>query len=103
MEAYTMNFDFATVPAITAVVFGLGQLYKLTPFNTKWIPLFCGIAGFVLGILYYLVSMDAFEPIAFFSSVASGIASGLAATGAHQAVTQIASDKNHMDSYDGID
>ena len=98
-----MNIDFATVPAITAVVFGLGQLYKLTPFNTKWIPLFCGIAGCLIGVIYYLISTPAFEAAGFFSAFASGIASGLAATGAHQAATQLASDKNHMDTYDGID
>ena len=98
-----MNFDFATIPAITAVVFGLGQLYKLTPFNTKWIPLVCGVSGCILGILYYVCSMETFVIGDFFSAFASGIASGLAATGAHQPVTQLASDKNHMDSYDGID
>jgi len=97
-----MNLGIATIPAITAIAFGCGQLYKLTKWNTKWIPLMCGIIGFVLGIIVYFFGMETFEIIPFLTSIASGIASGLAATGAHQAVTKIASDANHTDHYDGI-
>ena len=97
-----MNLGIATVPAITAIAFGCGQLYKLTPWNTKWIPLMCGIVGAALGLIVYFFGMDTFDAMEFFSALASGIASGLAATGMHQAVTKIASDSNHTDDYDGI-
>ena len=97
-----MELGLAKIPAITAIAFGIGQLYKLTPWNTKWIPLVCGIVGAILGTIVYFFGMETFEILPFITSIASGIASGLAATGAHQAVTKIASDANNTDHYDGI-
>lgn len=97
-----MELNIATIPAITAIAFGCGQLYKLTPWNTKWIPLMCGVIGAVLGLVVYFVGMESFDIMAFLTALAGGIASGLAATGAHQAVTKIASDSNSTDNYDGI-
>lgn len=97
-----MELAIATIPVITAVAFGLGQLYKLTPWNTKWIPLMCGIVGAILGVVIYFFTFDEFAIVEFLGYIASGIASGLAATGVHQAATKLIEDANHMDDYNGI-
>ena len=59
------------ITGITLICYLGGMGVKLSPLDNKWIPLFCGILGGALGAL------------------AMGIASGLAATGADQAVRQL--------------
>ena len=61
---------------------------KLSKLDDKWIPLLCGIAGGLLGLLAMRV-MPEFPATNLIDAIAVGIASGLAATGVDQAVRQL--------------
>jgi len=83
-----MDFGFAGVPAITVICLLLAQLVKQTPINDKWIPIFCGVLGGILGViqLYVIPEFPAHDLLA---AIAIGITSGLAATGIHQIGKQL--------------
>ena len=76
------------VPVITVIAFLIGLAVKLMPLNDKWIPVICGFCGGVLGIVAMCVMPDfpVKDPL---TSVAVGIVSGLASTGAHQIYKQL--------------
>lgn len=83
------TFGFAPVAAITIISFLCGIGWNLSKMNNKWIPLICGCVGGLLGgISFWLVPsvMPAQDPI---TAVAIGIASGFAATGIHQTISQL--------------
>jgi len=83
-----MNFGIAGVAAITVIAWLIGETVKNTGLDNKWIPVICGLCGGVLGMLGMNVipNFPAQDPI---TAAAVGIASGLAATGFHQAVKQL--------------
>ena len=56
--------------------------------DNKWIPLLCGVLGGALGLLAMRVMPD-FPASNLIDAAAVGIASGLAATGADQAIKQL--------------
>ena len=74
-------FGLGTVAAITVLCYLAGTGVKTTPLDNKYIPVICGGAGLVLG----LVALYA-DPI---TAAAVGAVSGLAATGINQAVKQL--------------
>lgn len=79
-----MNFGIATVVAITVLTYLIGEFVKCTKLDNKWIPVICGGAGLVLGILAYYLGMPdmpASDPV---TAAAIGVVSGLAATGINQ-------------------
>ncbi len=80
--------EFATVAAITMICFLIGLAVKISPLDDKWIPLIVGIAGGILGAVGMTV-MPEFPANNVIDAVAVGIASGLAATGAHQIGKQL--------------
>lgn len=67
--------------------------------NNKWIPIFCGVVGGVLGIVGMYIMHD-FPAADYITAAAVGIVSGLAATGVDQAVKQL-SDKEEIDAAEG--
>lgn len=84
--------DFSTIgieaiPAITVICFLIGEAVKLTPLDSKWIPVICGFCGGILGVVA-MYTMPGFPADNIITAVAIGIVSGLAATGAHQLVHQ---------------
>ena len=83
-----MDFGIASVTGITVICYLMGQIVKVTSLDNKWIPVIVGIFGALLGIvgLYIMADFPATEPL---TAAAVGIASGLAATGIHQAAKQI--------------
>lgn len=83
-----MDFGIAGVAGITVICYLIGQIVKSTGIDNKWIPCIVGAVGGLLGVagLYVMADFPASEPI---TAVAVGIVSGLAATGANQAVKQI--------------
>ncbi|NLU24228.1 MAG: enolase [Clostridiales bacterium] len=83
-----MNFGIASVAAITVIAWLIGQIVKVSGLNNKWIPVICGLSGGILGILAVGIMPD-FPAQDYITAAAVGIASGLAATGAHQAVRQL--------------
>jgi len=81
-------YGITSVAAITVICALAAQVVKATPLDNKWLPVICGVSGGVLGVVsaYVIPDFPASDPI---TAVAVGIVSGLAATGAHQAVKQL--------------
>ena len=78
----------AGVAAITIICFLAAEIVKATLLDNKWLPVFCGILGGVLGIVGMNV-MPEFPASDILTAVAVGIVSGLGATGAHQIYKQL--------------
>lgn len=97
------SLGIASVAGITIIVYLLGMAVKASGLDNKWIPVICGVAGAVLGVvgLYYMPDYPATDVI---NAVAVGIASGLAATGVNQLVKQLGgkSEDAKPDGYVGI-
>lgn len=83
-----MDFGFATLPAITVICYLVGEIVKLTPLDTRYIPVICGATGLVLSVAASLV-IPAYASTDLLEAAAIGIVSGLAATGANQMVKQV--------------
>jgi hypothetical protein len=77
-----------SVAAISVIAYMLGEVAKATSLDNKWIPIVCGVAGGVLGVLGMLF-MPEFPATDGITALAVGIVSGLAATGADQIVEQM--------------
>ena len=83
------SLGFATVMAITVLCFLAGLWAKNNrQIDDKNIPVICGVVGLVLGIVGLLIRMPDFPATDYITAAAVGVASGLAATGAHQVVKQ---------------
>lgn len=76
------------VGAISVIAYMLGELAKVSPLDNRWIPIICGFSGAALGVLGMHV-MTEFPAGDIITALAVGIVSGLAATGANQAVKQM--------------
>lgn len=87
-----MDFGIASVAAITVIAYLIGELVKATGLDNKWIPIICGAAGGVLGIVAMLSGVPDFPAGDYITAVAVGIVSGLAATGVNQCVKQMKSE-----------
>lgn len=87
-----MDFGIASVAAITVIAYLIGELVKATGLDNKWIPIICGAAGGVLGVVAMLSGVPDFPAGDYITAVAVGIVSGLAATGVNQAVKQLKSE-----------
>ena len=83
------TFGIAGVAAISVICFLIGQGIKVSPLNSKYIPVICGVAGAVLGAVAFLIGMPDFPAADIITAVAVGIVSGLAATGVDQAIKQL--------------
>lgn len=87
-----MDFGIASVAAITVIAYLIGELVKASGLDNKWIPIICGAAGGVLGVMAMLSGVPDFPAGDYITAVAVGIVSGLAATGVNQAVKQLKSE-----------
>ena len=76
------------VAAITVICLLVGQAVKASAIDSKWIPIICGVCGLCLGIAAMYIMPD-FPATDYITASAIGIVSGLAATGANQAVKQL--------------
>ena len=74
-----------TIALITAFCYSVAELYKLTTWNTRFIPVMCALIGTVLGTLGFYFVPD-FPGTDLLESLIIGLASGLAATGTHESV-----------------
>lgn len=84
-----MEFGIATVAAITALVYIIGMGVKATKLDNKWIPVICGAAGIILGVVALYVGVPDFPATDPLTAAAVGGASGLAATGLNQLAKQL--------------
>ena len=76
-----------TIPAITVICYLGGEICKAVGLKKKWLPVFCGLLGGVLGVLTFYLSAP-FPETDLITAAAHGIISGLAATGANQMAKQ---------------
>lgn len=83
-----MDFGITSVAGITVICYLVAQIVKATPLDNKWLPILCGVAGGVLGVvgLYVMPEFPAGDVV---TAVAVGIVSGLAATGVNQVYKQL--------------
>ena len=84
-----MDFGIATVITITVIVYIIGLAVKATKVDNKWIPVICGLAGIILGIVAMYIGVPDFPATDPLTAAAVGGASGLAATGMDQVVKQL--------------
>lgn len=84
-----MDFGIANVVAITIIVYIIGLGIRATKLDNKWIPVICGVAGIVLGIMALYIGVPDFPATDPMTAAAIGGASGLAATGADQVIKQL--------------
>ena len=85
-----MDFGIASVAGITVICYLVAQVVKATPLDNKWLPILCGVAGAVLGVVGLRV-MQEFPAQDMLTAAAVGIVSGLAATGVNQVYKQLSS------------
>ena len=83
-----MDFGYTAVAAITVICYLAATAIKATPLDNKWLPVLCGALGAALGVMgmYIMPDYPAGDVV---TALAVGIVSGLAATGANQAVKQL--------------
>lgn len=79
-----MDFGIVGVASITAVCYLIAQTVKATALDRKWLPVLCGCCGAVLGLVALYAGVPDFPGDNPLTALGVGIASGLAATGAHQ-------------------
>ena len=85
------NIGSMSVAAITVICYLGALIVKATSINNKWIPVFCGVIGAFLGVVSLYVMPD-FPANDVVTSLAVGVTSGLAATGADQVYKQMTKD-----------
>lgn len=83
-----MSFGIASVVAITVICYLVGEGVKVSPLDSKYIPVIVGVVGGILGVVAYLIGMPDFPANDIITAIAVGIVSGLAATGANQIAKQ---------------
>ena len=81
-------FGFTEIAAIVVICYLLGEAVKVSPIDSKFIPIIVGVAGGILGV----VAMEVIPDLAgmnILDAIASGIVSGLSATGINQIGKQL--------------
>ena len=89
-----MEFGIASVAAITVICYLVGQAVKVSPLDSKFVPIICGLVGAILGPVALIMGVPDFPATDYLTAVAVGIVSGLAATGVNQAVRQLTTTQN---------
>lgn len=82
-------FGFLNVAAITMICYLVGMGVKVSKLDDKFIPVIVGAVGGLIGALAFCTGMPDFPASDIITAIAVGISSGLAATGANQAVKQL--------------
>lgn len=84
------NIGIASVAAITVICYLVGLIVKAVPgMADKYIPICCGVAGAVLGLVGLYLGLPDFPAADPVTALAVGIVSGLAATGINQMAKQL--------------
>ena len=84
------NIGIASVAAITVICYLVGLCVKAVPgVEDKYIPICCGVAGAVLGLVGLYLGLPDFPANDPLTALAVGIVSGLAATGINQMAKQL--------------
>lgn len=83
--------DFVSIPAVVVICWFVGFCIKSlgsSELADKLIPVICGAVGAVLGVVIFYVYPALIPASDIFSALATGIVSGLSATGVNEAVKQ---------------
>ena len=93
------NFvDFATIPAIAAIVYTIIDIVKTAVGGDekfkRFIPLISCALGAVIGTICFFCVPGVLETTNILVALVIGAASGLSATGTNQAVLQLTKEKN---------
>ena len=83
--------EFVSFPAIVVICYFAGIVCKAIGSDKldKFIPVICGALGAVLGVVIYLTIPNFIPAENWAVAVATGIVSGLAATGINQIYKQL--------------
>jgi hypothetical protein len=81
--------NFVTIPIIVVACYGIVELIKKTPLESKWYPVVSGSIGAVLAVLLYLLAPEIVGMTSPWSALVGGLTSGLAATGTNQVFKQL--------------
>lgn len=81
--------NFVTIPIIVVACYGLIELIKKTPLESKWYPVLSGAIGSVLAVLLYFIAPEIVGMTSPWAALVGGLASGLAATGTNQVFKQL--------------
>ena len=82
-------FGIVNVVAITMICYLVGIGVKASALDDKFIPVIVGAVGGVLGALAFCTGMPDFPATDVITAIAVGISSGLASTGANEAIKQL--------------
>jgi len=85
--------EIVSVPAIVVICYLIGMGCKAVGNDQfdKFIPTICGVCGAILGLVTFMTIPDFIVGDNWLSAVATGIVSGLAATGINQIYKQLKS------------
>ena len=78
---------FPTIGCIAVICFIVCQIVKLTPLATKWVPIISAVVGGVLGVIGQMTGVAELADLQIFDAIATGICSGLVASGAYSLVS----------------
>lgn len=83
---------FPTIGCIAVICFIVCQIVKLTPLATKWVPIISAVVGGVLGVIGQMTGVAELADLQIFDAIATGICSGLVASGAYSLVSNAKGD-----------
>lgn len=78
---------FPTIGCIAVICFIVCQVVKMTSLATKWVPIISAIVGGVLGVVGQMTGIAELADLQIFDAIATGISSGLVASGAYSLVS----------------
>lgn len=83
--------NFTAVPALVVIVYLAAEGVKLIQNGRfdKFIPVFCGLLGGILGLICYILYPEYIMAENYFTAFAIGIVSGFSATGINQIYKQL--------------
>lgn len=83
--------NYAAIPALVIIVYLVAEAVKLISNEklNKYIPIICGVFGGVLAVIAFFVCPAYINASNLFEAIATGIVSGLSATGINQIYKQI--------------
>lgn len=84
--------EFLAIPSITVICWFIGLCIKslgTSELADKLIPIICGIVGGILGVVIFFCYPSIIPSSDILSAIATGIVSGLSATGVNEAVKQL--------------
>lgn len=85
-ELFTM---FPIVGSIAIICYIICEAIKLTNIDKNWVPIIAAVLGGALAVAGTVFGIPALAGLTIYDSIATGIVSGLAASGAYDAIKKI--------------